>query len=72
MDEIRYDPDGADLQVVTAGGGDSSLLLLPGFGGGVSSYATLIEALSREHRVVGISPRGFGSSAWSAPYSISA
>jgi pimeloyl-ACP methyl ester carboxylesterase len=71
MDEIRCDPGGADLQVVTAGGGDSSLLLLPGFGGGISAYATLIEALSHEHHVVGISPRGFGSSAWSAPYSIS-
>lgn len=71
MDESRYDADGADLQVVTAGQGDSSLLLLPGFGGGITSYGALIEALSHEHRVVGISPRGFGSSAWSPPYTIS-
>lgn len=60
-----------DLEIIEAGGGATTLLVAPGFGGGISSYAPFIEQLALDYRVVGFSPRGFGRSGWASPYSIS-
>ena len=61
---------GVDLEIVEAGAGTTTLVVAPGFGGGIDSYVAFIEQLAHEYHVVGVSPRGFGRSGWAPPYAI--
>lgn len=53
--------EGVALEVLREGAGDP-VLLLPGFGTDVSSFALQARALAEHHSVVGVNPRGVGSS----------
>ncbi len=52
---------GVGLEVLREGEGDP-VVLLPGFGSDVSSFALLTPALSSDFEVIGINPRGVGAS----------
>jgi pimeloyl-ACP methyl ester carboxylesterase len=68
--EIRDVGVGVDLEIVQAGMGATTVLVVPGFGGGIRAYDAFLRALADEYHVLGLSVRGFGRSAWAAPYSI--
>jgi len=53
--------DGIALEVLREGEGDP-VLLLPGFGTDVSSFALQARVLAEHHAVVGVNPRGVGLS----------
>jgi pyruvate dehydrogenase E2 component (dihydrolipoamide acetyltransferase) len=52
---------GVALEVVTQGAGDA-VVLLPGFGAGMSAFARQVPALAERWCVVGVHPRGVGLS----------
>ncbi|MBI3783222.1 MAG: alpha/beta fold hydrolase [Deltaproteobacteria bacterium] len=52
---------GVRLEVLRDGQGDP-LVLLPGFGTDIASFAPQVRALAATHQVVGIHPRGVGAS----------
>lgn len=57
---VEVEP-GVALEVLREGQGDP-VVLLPGFGSDVSSFAMLIPALSAEFELIGVHPRGVGAS----------
>lgn len=58
---LRPVADGVALDVPAQGDGDT-VLLLPGFGTDVSVFAQLLPALAKDHRVLGVNPRGVAGS----------
>jgi hypothetical protein len=61
---------GVDLEIVEAGTGATTLVVVPGFGSGISSYSPFVEQLAHEYHVIGFSPRGLGRSGWASPYAV--
>lgn len=55
---------GRDMNVLVAGDGADTVVLLPGFGTAspVLDFAPLIDGLSEEHRVIAVEPFGYGLS----------
>lgn len=55
---------GRDMNVLVAGGGDETVVLLPGFGTAspVLDFGPLISGLAEDHRVVVVEPFGYGLS----------
>lgn len=59
------------LRVVRAGRGDTTLLLLHGYGESLMGYRAVVDALSRQYRVIAVDLPGFGlSDKPDAPYDL--
>jgi pimeloyl-ACP methyl ester carboxylesterase len=68
--EVRDVGVGVALEIVEAGTGSTTVVVVPGFGAGIGPYDSFVRALAGGCSVVGVSVRGFGRSAWAAPYAI--
>lgn len=60
--------DASGVEIVEAGTGPTTIVFAPGFGAGAGQYEPFLSALGEHVRVIGLSPRGFGRSRWSPPY----
>ena len=56
------DAGGGILLEIFVTGAGNDVVLLPGFGSDLSVFASQVDALAKDHRVIGIHPRGTGRS----------
>lgn len=67
------DAGGVSVRTVRAGEGDTTLLLLHGYGESLTTWRAVFDRLTRNHRVIAIDLPGFGGSAKpDVPYSLPA